>query len=348
VADYTIPSTPIEGTGDGTDASATTYDLPNFVGELFSLIPAQTPFLSMAGGLTGGRGVSSTEFGWQVEDNIAAAVNFAQLEGQTVAASHIPRQEVKNVVEIHQESVSISYSKQGATGMVSRADPIMAENFEQLGTNPVGAEVSHQLALKINKVARDVELSFLSGVYANPAANTGTGVPGDTTMRQTRGIITAATTHTEANGTPGTASTFRDAINTLLVGMFEDETEVAPLIQPVIFVNGSSKVLLSEAYTNNGGLADRSRTIGGVNVETLVTDFGSFGVVLDRYMPVNTLLLADMSVVKPCFMAIPGKGHFFTEPLAKTGAYDRAQLYGEIGLEYGPEQFNGTVTAINA
>ena len=346
MADYTIPSTPIEGTGDGTDASATTYDLPNFVGELFSLIPAQTPFLSMAGGLTGGRGVSSTEFGWQVEDNKAALANNAQLEGQTVAADHIPRQEVKNVVEIHQESVSISYSKQGATGMVSRADPIMAENFEQLGNQPVGSEVSHQLALKINQIARDVELSFLNGVYANPAANTGTGVPGDESMRQTRGIITAATTHTAAT-IVGPAA-LKAAIDTLLIGMFEDETEVAPLIQPVIFVNGTVKVMLSQAYSNSGGLADRSRTVGGVNVETLVTDFGTFGVVLDRYIPATELLLADMSVVKPCFMAIPGKGHFFTEPLAKTGAYDRAQLYGEIGLEYGPEQYHGTLTAITA
>ncbi|GAG30787.1 unnamed protein product, partial [marine sediment metagenome] len=181
---------------------------------------------------------------------------------------------------------------------------------------------------------------------ANPAANTGTGVPGDGTMRQTRGIITAATTHTDA--TIVGAAALKTAIDALLIGMFEDETTVAPLIQPVIFVNGTVKVLLSQAYSNSGGLADRSRTVGGVNVETLVTDFGTFGVVLDRYIPATEFLLADMSVVKPCFMAIPGKGHFFTEPLAKTGAYDRAQLYGEIGLEYGPEQYHGTLTAITA
>ena len=47
MADYTVPSTPVSGTG-------TTFNLPNFVGELFTLIPAQVPFLSMMGGLTGG------------------------------------------------------------------------------------------------------------------------------------------------------------------------------------------------------------------------------------------------------------------------------------------------------
>lgn len=83
-----------------------------------------------------------------------------------------------------------------------------------------------------------------------------------------------------------------------------------------------------------------------MNVETIITDFGTFGIVLDRYMPTDALLLADMSVVAPCFMPIPGKGHFFTEPLAKTGAYDRVQLYGEVGLEYGPEQFHGKIVTI--
>lgn len=343
MADYTIPSTPVSpGTGGEAgdlQRSAATYDLPNFVGELFSLIPAQTPFLSMAGGLTGGISVRSTEFTWQVEDNEAAAASNSQVEGATVDPTAIIRQEVKNVVEIHQESVAITYSKQGATQMVAGVGATLA-NFQPLGNQPVSSEVSHQLALKINKIARDVELSFLSGTYANPATNAA--------ARQTRGIIPSATTHTVPNGTPGDADAFRAAVNALLVGMYEDELAVAPLIQPVIFLNGSSKVLLSEAYSLTGGLADRSRTVGGVNIETIVTDFGTFGVVLDRYMPVNTMLLADMSVVAPAFLEIPGKGHFFTEPLAKTGAYDVAQIYGEIGLMYGPEQYHGTVTAVNA
>jgi hypothetical protein len=34
--------------------NGTTFNLPNFVGELFELTPADTPFLSAIGGLTGG------------------------------------------------------------------------------------------------------------------------------------------------------------------------------------------------------------------------------------------------------------------------------------------------------
>ena len=332
MADYTVPSSPV------TTAPATTFELPNFVGELFSLIPAQTPFLSMAGGLTGGKSVNTKEFVWQVEDNEAATANAVALEGANPTPKAIIRQEVKNVVEIHQESVQISYTKQAATGQLGAGGAgtgaqYAIDSAPILGNQPVTNEVSHQLALKINKVARDVELSFLQGVYAYPADNA--------SARQTRGILTAATTHSVAY-----ATSLRDSMNAMLAGMYEDETTVAPLIQPVLFMNGTTKTKLSLEYSNNLGLADRSRTIGGVNVETIVTDFGTFGVVLDRYMPLDVIGLFDMSVVKPCFLPIPGKGHFFSEPLAKTGAYDHVQLYGEIGLEYGPEQFHGQITAI--
>ena len=327
MADYTIPSTPVSG-------QATTFDLPNFVGELFSLVPQQTPLVSMSGGLTGGKRTMTKEFTWTVEDNAEAAANRVALEGADPTAEEIIRQEVKNVVEIHHEAVEISYTKQAATQQLGAGggNPTIVPS-PILGTQYVTSEIPHQLGLKINKVGRDLEMSFLTGVYAYPDDNA--------TARQTRGVLTAIDTHRTTFATD-----LRSSINAMLAGMYEDEMKVAPLIQPVLFMNGTTKTKLSLEYSNNLGLADRSRTIGGVNVETIVTDFGTFGVVLDRYMPVDALALLDMSVITPVFLEIPGKGHFFTEPLAKTGAYDRVQLYGEVGLEYGPEQFHGLIEAI--
>jgi hypothetical protein len=42
-------------------------------------------------------------------------------------------------------------------------------------------------------------------------------------------------------------------------------------------------------------------------------------------------------------MDVPGRGHFFVEPLAKTGAQEKVQLYGEIGLAYGAERHHGVL-----
>ena len=333
MADYTIPSTLYDTSVAG---KADSYALPQYTGELFSLMPDMTPFLSMAGGLNGGRSIESREFYWEVEDGEAATVSNVQLENATVVGDLVKRQLVKNVVEIHMEGVDFGYTAQATVGQLDAANLIE-------GTNPVRSPMQHQIDLKIGKVKRDVERSFLEGVLVNPTDNT--------TARETQGIIPAVTTHTinyttGAGGKGTIYTTLRECLNDLLIDMSVPtvEAETAPFNQPIIFVNGAMKVDISNEYSNSGGLAPRSQTVGGVNIDTLVTDFGNFGVVVDRYMPAATLLVADMSVVVPVLLPIPGKGHFFVEPLAKTGAVDSAQLYGEIGLQYGPESFHGTIT----
>ena len=37
---------------------------------------------------------------------------------------------------------------------------------------------------------------------------------------------------------------------------------------------------------------------------------------------------------------------FFEEPLAKTGASDKSQLYGEVGLKYGNEKAHAVQTGL--
>lgn len=44
------------------------------------------------------------------------------------------------------------------------------------------------------------------------------------------------------------------------------------------------------------------------------------------------------------FLRVPGRGFLFAEPLAKTGASDRFQIYGEVGLRYGNERSHGKIT----
>lgn len=65
---------------------------------------------------------------------------------------------------------------------------------------------------------------------------------------------------------------------------------------------------------------------------------------LNRWMPADQLVVASLEELAPRFLEIPGKGHFFAEPLAKTGSADKVQIYGEIGLEYGNERKHGKLT----
>src|SRR5690606_25467809 len=175
---------------------------------------------------------------------------------------------------------------------------------------------------------------FLEGVRADPANNS--------TARKTQGILGAITTNVE------TAATLQKAVvDSLLVKMFTNGAKL-PQDRTVFMVNAQAKVALSNTYAAAGlNQPTATRNVGGVNITELVTDFGTFGVMLNRWMPADTIAVVDLSVCAPVFLTIPDKGHLFAEPLAKVGASDKYQLYTEIGLEYGPQTYHGKITGLS-
>ncbi|CAN5146814.1 DUF5309 family protein [soil metagenome] len=310
----------------------TTYNLPNYTGRLFSVAPSDTPFLSAIGGLTSGGRTTSPEFEWETEDLESTSANNSKTEGATApTASGVSRANVSNVVEIHQESVEVSYTKRAATGLhngINSGD----------GTNPVIDELAHQIDLKLKKMGVDIEKSYLGGSYQKPANNS--------TARQTRGILTAITTNVFAN-----AGTLRNLTKSIIDNALKDMyANSAPLPQDrtVLMVSPAQKVNLSNLYAANPLSAPpQSRNVGGVNITNIVTDFGEFGVMLNRYMAADQIAIVDLSVCRPVFLEIPDKGVFFAEPLAKTGSSDKYQLYCETGLEYGPQVYHGLIDDLN-
>ena len=137
------------------------------------------------------------------------------------------------------------------------------------------------------------------------------------------------------------AALTKEMIDTLLLAMWNSG---APMTNPVVVVNGFQKQALSGIY----GYAPEDRNVGGVNVQQIETDFGTLGVMLDRHMPTTALLVADLAYIQPVILYVPEKGFLFREPLAKPGSADKAQIYGEIGLDYGPQKWHGKITGLAA
>lgn len=388
----------------GITGLGTTYNLPNFTGELFQIAPSDTPFLTAIGGLNGGGQVTSTEFEWETYDFNAPAQNV-QLEGAAApSATERVRANVTNVVEIHQSKVSVSYSKLAAYG---KHDGTNSE-----GTNPVRNEADWQVDKGLKQMALDAEWSLLNGTYQKPSDNT--------TARQTRGLISAIVTNKSAGAgltitgatsattvitaaahgmsigdkvvfrtigaatgivtgrayyvlaagfttgafsvasTPtgtaitlgtatgisfasnrGAAASTKATFNNLAQQVY-DTGGITDLNAATFIVPSSQKLALSGAFTTQ--YLEQSRTVGGVAVSTVVTDFGTINVMLSRRVPQDTVVLASLDVCRAVFLETPGKGHLFAEPLAKVGASDDVQLYGEIGLAYGPETAHGILT----
>ena len=236
-----------------------------------------------------------------------------------------PRSRVSNVLEIHQEAVELSYTRQATTRMRSTD----GEKLVTIGTTTMPeSELKHQLDLSLKQVARDVNKAFITGTYQNPTDNT--------TPRKTRGLVEAITTNVVA----GTGNLTEDLVLDTLQkvwehgGIREGETRT-------ILVGAKMKRALSKVFIKENGYRETSRTVGGVNVQAIETDFGACNIMLDNDVPQDTLLVVSLEECTPVFLEIPGKGTFFAEPLAKTGAFDKVQLYGEIGLRYGAEQHHG-------
>ena len=389
----------------GITGLGTTYNLPNYTGILYGLTPQETPFLSAIGGLSGGRQTTSPAFEWETFD-LRDASQPEVVEGATApTAQQRVRGNVSNVVQIHQEKVSISYSKLAATGAKAGI------NNDQ--PNPVGNELDWQVEQMLKQMARDVEYSFIGGVYQSPSDNS--------TARKTRGIISAISTNamdvkgaalptvTATASTDKIASTGHGLVNGdsvvftaltggagLVVGVpyfvinkgtndFEvslvkggtkvgitsdasaataykltamTTTHVNEAIQRVydnggmdgtttLLVNSNQKMALTSVFASAyGKFVETSRTVAGVSVDQLQTDFGILNVMLSRFVPKHQVLIAQLGQCAPVFLEVPGKGHFFAEPLAKTGSSDDVQLYGEVGLAYGNEKAHGLLSGL--
>ena len=344
MAAYGTGNQPAAAVPTGGAAGHGTFNLPNFVGELFKLSPLETPLLAMIGGMSGGMQIAAPQFTWQDTLHRAPALTATDrtaIEGDDAKFQSQSRSERTNVAEIFQYGVELTYTKQAATGLLGSSGTTPTTGAEQiLGTQPVQDEMAWQLQIKVEQCALDLEISLLTGTLAYPA---------DGTARQTQGVIGAITTNATDTDTAADWSTAAPAV--IKGKQLVNETALALYINGaplsgnyVVMLGGAAKLLVSSDFQEgNGNISPRSYNVFGVNVTDIETDFGRFPIALNRHLNAETVLFLNLDVLAPCFLPIPGKGHFFLEPLAKSGSYDRQQLYGEIGLKYGPEGWHAKV-----
>lgn len=313
------------------NATGTVWNCPNYVGELYLIGANQTPFLNMIGGLQGNavRTVSDFEFSlaqpWSLETAAQPSVTETASLTAPTPWTYVRGQD-KNTCQIFHRSVKVSYAKQSVTGSVTADGTTgLVDITDQ---QPVQNEVDFQIAAHIRQISVNVEYTFLNGVYQQA---TSAGV-----AAKTRGIVTACTTNTV---NAANAALSRTLVNTLVASMAANGAE---FINPVIFCNAFQKQKISEIF----GYAPQDRNIGGLNIKQVETDFALMGVVWAPFMPTNSLLIADLSVCNPVFLPVPGKGVLFYEAIDKAGAADAGQIYGQIGLDYGPEEYHGTITSL--
>lgn len=302
----------------------TVWNLPNYSGELFTADALNTPILTAIGGLTGGLQTDNFEFATDSQYSLPTAAQPSISETASLTAPTavgIVRSQNTNVTQIFQEKVSISYAKLSNGGRMSGLNTAGQQNNV--------SEKDFQISSALKKIARDIEYTIINGQYQKSTASN--------VANTTRGMLELCSTVNTVAASGAAMS--KALLNQLLQDMYNAGAVFSNL---VLYTGAHQKVGISDVY----GYAPMDRNVGGVNIKQIETDFGNIGIVLDRFMPNDTILLAELSVMAPVFQPVPDKGNFFYEELAKSGASEDGQIFGQFGLDHGPAFMHGTITGL--
>jgi hypothetical protein len=111
----------------------------------------------------------------------------------------------------------------------------------------------------------------------------------------------------------------------------------------VILVGAYQKVQISNVY----GYQPEDYSIGGVAIDSIITDFGKVGVAFDLNVPADTLVVAEMNSMSPVYTPVDGQ-IFIDEEFARTTASKTGQLFTIAGLDYGHEKMHGKITGLKS
>lgn len=295
---------------------------------LFNKGNTRTPFLSMIGGKTGY--TNSVEFilGQEYASEDGDIPNISETGSLTAPeASYITRKQNTNVTQIFQDAVAISYAKMSNMGTLAGA------NLDSQTANPQN-ELDFQVANKMRKLARSIEKTFIQGTY-NKATK-------DSEVNKTRGMDAAIVTNVIDAGNKALDIWL---VNDLVQKIRDNGGDISNLTLWVDTIgvnqlNGSAVeagVEMGKAYESEYG----------IQVRDLLLPIGKIRIALGEFIPEGTVYAFNFEAIRPIEQPTPQKGNFFLEPLAKTGAGEKYQLFGQIGLDYGNELLHGKITGLS-
>lgn len=303
--------------------------VPNYSGLLYNKANTNTPFLNSIAGRV--KYTQSVEFvcGQYYTSEEGAIPNISETASLTApTATYITRAQMTNVTQIFQEALAISYAKQSNMATLSGA------NIAGQVANPID-ELDFQTSQKMDKIKRSIEKAFIQGTYNKATA--------DDEVNKTRGMLAAITSNViAASGAALDLWLVDDAVKAIK----ESGGDITNL---VILVNATNLLQLHGNAVELGmKVGDAYMSTYGIQVRDILLPIGTtVRVGLGEFLPDGTALVYNPAVCAPVEQPTPGKGNFFREELAKVGAGTTYQIFGQIGLDHGPEWYHAKITGLS-
>ncbi len=309
-------------------AVAQSFGVLNYSGMLFNKGNTNTPLSAVIGGRV--KTTDHVEFvtGQEYTTGGGSQPNISETASLTAPdPSSITRSQNTNVTQIFQETVGVSYAKMSNMGTLS------GTNIANQVANPIN-ELDFQVAARMQKVNADIEYTFINGAYNKATA--------DDEVNKTRGLIAAITENVVAMGGE------QLGVWDIAQGVKAISDGYAPTAGLALWVDSNTLMQINaDAAANGLTIVPAAREINGIRLSSLITPLGEVYLYLGQYLPAGTALLLDLDVIAPVIQPVPGKGNFFLEELAKTGAGSTYQLFGQIGLDHGPTWYHAKFTGIS-
>ena len=309
-------------------------DLSNII---YNISPMDTPFMNGCGKGT----ASNTLFEWQ-KDELAAAAANRKLEGDDPASLAVVEPvKLTNQTQISEKAVQTSGT---------------AEAVDWAGRK---SSQAYQLAKRAKEIKRDMEL-MLTGetVKAAGAAGVARATGACMTWMGTAAIGTSNLVDGSAAGVgivnagTGTSVAAPAGVDVVLTMAFLNNC-----VERIFNAGGSPDVIMCDSAlkVKMSSLAgstvadivtnhDKTSPASAINsVDVIVTDFGTFKIVPNRFCLANQLYVLDYD-----FWSIDYLRPFQTETLAKTGDSIKQMMIAEYGLRGKNGQASGAVIGVKA
>ena len=310
-------------------------DLSNII---YNISPMDTPFITGAGRGT----ASNTLFEWQKDELAAAAANQKKEGDDPVSLAVAEPTKLQNYTQISEKAVQTSGTAEAvdwagrkssqAYQLAKRAKEIKrdmefmltGEDTATVGSSGVARKTGALNSWMGDSVAADSNI--IDGSNATPAAIAGTGV-----------------------GTAVTSPSTTDKVLTMgMVNLCVEQIWKAGGSPDVLMCRSDLKVKMSSLagsvvadIVSNHDKASPAAAINSVDV--IVTDFGTFKIVPNRFCLANQLYLLDFD-----YWSVDYLRPFQTESLAKTGDSVKQMMIAEYGLRGKNGQASGTVIGVKA
>ncbi len=314
------------------------FNSPAFTGTLFQVGGRNAGFLEALGGLNGGRfkliGDLQFNLGTTWAPNAGAQPAITEVQSMTGATvTTYARTADRQTAQIFQEAIKVSFLKMSTPRVVFEAET-GTSGYAQVD---LGAqreyqdELDLQIATHMTQIGENYAASILVGSYQQATASN--------VAPKMRGVVTGTSTNAVAAGTTDLSKAHIDTLCRTMAGngaVFRDMAFV---------VNAFNMQRISTIY----GYAPMDRMVGGVQIRQVYTDFGLFAVLYDRNITATVVALIDMSVCSPIGVPKPAGpntpgGYLFYHDTAQTAASEGGEIYAQLSIDYGPEEYHGKIT----